>query len=84
LGELSPSGTVLSPFNTGTGIYGYQPTGLGMNVSANVTGQTAIFSDNASAGLFGIDNSGNIWVSDIYARRLFKVSGLATANAVNY
>ena len=85
LGEISPSGAVLSPFNAGANTYGYQPTGLGMNVSANVTGQIAVFSPNSSMGLLGIDNAGNIWALDFtYARRVLKISGLATANTVNY
>jgi hypothetical protein len=85
LGEISPSGAVLSPFNAGANTYGYQPTGLGMNVSANVTEQIAVFSPNSSMGLLGIDNAGNIWALDFtYARRVLKISGLATANTVNY
>lgn len=84
LGEISPTGVVLSPFNAGTGTYGYQPTGLGMNVSANVTGQTAFFTANPSATVLGIDNAGNIWATDTYTRQVLKISGLATANTVNY
>jgi hypothetical protein len=85
LGEISPSGAVLSPFNAGANTYGYQPTGLGMNVSANVTGQIAVFSPNSSMGLLGIDNAGNIWAIDAtYTRRVLKISGLATANTLNY
>jgi streptogramin lyase len=84
LGEISPSGAVLSPFNAGANTYGYQPTGLGMNVSANVTGQQAFFSVNSDAGLLGVDNAGNIWATDTYTRRVFKIPGLASANAVNY
>ncbi len=34
LGEISPSGTLLSPFNATTSTYGYQPSGLGSNVTA--------------------------------------------------
>jgi hypothetical protein len=75
---------VLSPFNSGSNTYGYQPTGLGMNASANVTGQTAFFTDNSSTSLLGVDNSGNIWAYDTYLRRVFKSPGLATPNAVNY
>ena len=85
LGEISPSGAVLSPFNPGANTYGYQPTGLGMNASANVTGQFATFGDNSGVALLGIDNAGNIWAVDaVYTRRVFKIPGLATANAVNY
>jgi hypothetical protein len=73
---------VLSPFNIGTGIYGSQPTGVGMNVSSNVT-NALITTDQPSIGLVGIDNAGNIWVSDTYTRRLIKVPG-AVANTVNY
>jgi hypothetical protein len=85
LAELSPTGAVLSPFNTGTGTYGYQPTGVGMNASANVTGQFATFASNFGVGLFGIDNAGNIWAVDqLFTRRIIKISGLATPNTLNY
>ncbi len=84
LGEISPSGAVLSPFNAGASTYGYQRPGLGANVSANVTGQTAFFSDTSNTSLLGIDNAGNIWALDSLTRRLIKIPGLATANTVNY
>lgn len=84
LAEISPSGTVLSPFNAGASTYGYQPAGLGVNVSANVIGQPAFFTDNSNAGILGIDNSGNIWAIDNYTRRLIKIGGMATPNTVNY
>jgi hypothetical protein len=82
--EISPSGAVLSPYNAGAGTYGYQPTGFGMNVSASVTGQTEFFSANSSVSLLGVDNSGNIWATDTYTRRVYKIPGMATANTVNY
>ena len=82
--EISPSGAVLSPYSAGTSTYGYQPTGLGMNASANVTGQTAILVADPNTSLLGVDNGGNIWAIDTYTRRLVKISGLATANTVNY
>jgi len=85
LGEISPSGAILSPFNPGAGVYGYQPAGLGMNVSANVTGATSIVTDSdPSMSIAGIDNAGNIWAIDTYTRRVLKITGLATANTVNY
>jgi hypothetical protein len=83
LGEVNASGSVLSPFNAGTNTYGYQPAGLGMNVSASETGSTFV-TDQPSAGLLGVDNAGNIWATDTYTRRIIKISGLATANSVNY
>jgi hypothetical protein len=82
--EISPTGAILSPYNAGSSIYGYQPTGVGMNGSANVTGETAFFGAGPNLSLFGVDNSGNIWALDIYTRRLVKIPGLATANTVNY
>jgi hypothetical protein len=84
LAEISPSGAILSPFNPGAGIYGYQPAGLGMNVSANVTGGTAVFFNNSSLTIDGVDNAGNILATDTYTRKVIKISGLATANTVNY
>lgn len=82
--EISPSGAILSPYNAGSGIYGYQPTGVGMNGAANVTAEIAGVSSNPNISLLGVDNSGNLWVIDQYTRRVVKVSGLATANTVNY
>jgi len=85
LGEISPSGAILSPFNPGAGIYGYQPAGLGMNVSASVTGGSAVVTTNdPSISIAGIDSAGNIWATDTYTRRVLKISGLATANTLNY
>ncbi|MDP9051668.1 MAG: hypothetical protein M3O31_13260 [Acidobacteriota bacterium] len=84
VGEISPSGTVLSPFNAGAGIYGYQPAGAGMNVSANLSNSSVFTSNEFSLGVVGVDNAGNLWLSDTYTRRIIKVTGLATANTVNY
>ena len=55
-----------------------------MNASTNVTGETAIVGEGGGIGLLGVDNGGNIWAIDDYTRRLVKISGLATANTVNY
>ena len=83
LGELSPSGVLLSPFNASTSTYGYQPSGLGANVTATSTGGS-IINASASTALLGVDNSGNIWAEDIQTNKLLKISGMATANTVNY
>ncbi len=77
--KISPSGAVLSPYNASSSIYGYQPTGFGMNASTNVAGETAIVGEGGGIGLLGIDNGGNIWAIDQYTRRLVKIPGLATA-----
>jgi hypothetical protein len=85
LGEISPSGVILSPFNPGAGIYGYRPAGLGMNVSASVTGGTsAVTTNDPSMSIVGVDNAGNIWATDTYTRRVIKITGMATPNTVNY
>jgi hypothetical protein len=83
LGEISPSGTVLSLFNAGTNTYGNQPAGLGMDVSASVTGGTVPITQ-PSVSIVGVDNAGNIWASDTYTRRIIKITGMATANTINY
>lgn len=83
LGEVSPSGTLLTPFDSTTSTYGLQPPGLGTNVTATSTGGS-IINVSASAALLGVDNSGNIWAEDIQTNKLLKISGLATANTVNY
>ncbi len=82
--EISPSGALLSPYNAGGSVYGYQPAGLGMNASANVTGETAIVAASPYTSLLGVDSGGNIWATDTLTRRVLKISGLATANSVNY
>jgi hypothetical protein len=84
LGEISPTGAILSPFNPGAGVYGYQPAGLGMNVSANVASGTSVVTNDVSLSLAGVDSSGNIWATDTYTRRVLKISGMATANTTNY
>jgi hypothetical protein len=83
LGEFSPSGTLLTPFNATTSTYGLQPSGLGANVTATSTGGS-ITPASASAALLGVDPSGNIWAEDIQTNKILKISGLATANTVNY
>jgi hypothetical protein len=82
LSELSPTGAVLTPFNTTTYTYGLQPSGVGVNATATATnGSVAPLS--ISVGLLGVDVNGNIWVDDILSNRIIKVPG-AVANIVNY
>ncbi len=83
LGELSPSGALLTPFNATTGTYGLQPAGLGTNATATSTGGS-ILNQAESVSLLGVDRSGNIWALDSQTNKLLKISGLATANTVNY
>jgi len=83
LGEISPTGTVLSPFNPAMGIYGYQPTGFGVNATASVN-NAAVATADATVALLGVDSSGNIWALDEETNRILKISGMATANTSNY
>ena len=83
LGEISPSGVLLSPFDPSTSTYGYQPAGLGTNVTASSTGGS-IATESPSVSLLGVDSSGNIWALDNQTNKLLKISGMATANTVNY
>ncbi len=83
LGKIDPSGVLRSPFNPVTSTYGYQPAGLGTNVTASSTGGS-IISESQSVALLGVDSSGNIWALDNQSNKLLKISGLATANTVNY
>jgi hypothetical protein len=82
LGELSPTGAVLTPFNTSTQTYGLQPSGVGANVTATST-NGSVSPISISAALLGVDVSGNIWMEDILSNRIIKISG-AVANTVNY
>jgi hypothetical protein len=83
LGELNPSGTLLSPLNTTTPTYGYQPAGLGANVTFTSAGGSVV-TESASAELLGVDSSGNIWALDSDTGKVLKITGMATANTVNY
>jgi hypothetical protein len=83
MGELSPSGAVLTPFNPSTQSYGLQPTGVGVNATATST-NTTVAPLAVTVGALGIDVFGNIWVEDVLSNRIIKISGLATANTVNY
>jgi hypothetical protein len=83
LGEISPTGSLLTPLNTATPTYGLQPAGLGANVTATSAGDSLVNS-GASAELFGVDSSGNIWALDSQTEKVLKIGGLATANTVNY
>ena len=83
LGEISPSGALLTPYNASNQTYGLQPTGFGPNATASVT-NTSVSPASFSVGLLGIDRFGNIWVSDATSYRILKITGLAAANTVNY
>lgn len=83
LGEISPTGTVLSPFNPAMGIYGYQPAGFGVNATAAVN-NAAVTGADATVALLGVDVSGNIWALDIVTNKILKISGKAIANTSNY
>jgi hypothetical protein len=74
---------LLTPFNAATSTYGFQPAGLGTNATATSTGGS-IFNQSESVSLLGVDRSGNIWALDSQSNKLLKISGLATANTVNY
>jgi hypothetical protein len=65
---------------------GDQATGFGVNASANVAGQGVYTAGQVGTeiGVLGIDSSGDIWVLDEESFRVIKISGLATANTVNY
>ncbi len=83
LGEISPTGALLTPYNPGTKTYGLQPAGFGPTASASAT-NTSVSGGGASVGLLGIDRFGNIWALDQETYRLLKITGLAAANTVNY
>jgi hypothetical protein len=83
LGELSPTGALLTPLNAATSTYGLQPAGLGANVTATSNG-ASILPEAESAGLLGVDSSGNIWALDSGTNKILKITGMATANTVNY
>jgi hypothetical protein len=48
-----------------------------------VSGST-VTTDQPSMSVLGIDNSGNIWITDTYSRRVIKVQNLAAPNSINY
>jgi hypothetical protein len=84
LNGIGPSGALLTTYNTGSNMYGVQPSGVGANATA-VAGNAYVSAEAAvGTALLGVDSSGNIWVEDILSNRLIKVPGLATANSVNY
>jgi hypothetical protein len=83
LNEISPSGTLLTPYNATNNVYGLQPAGLGVNASATSTNSAAA-NESSSITLFGVDVLGNIWAFDSQTNKLLKITGLATANTVNY
>lgn len=86
LGAISPTGGIVTPYNVSTPTYGDQYTGFGVNASTTVSGQGVYTAGlvGTEIGVLGIDSSGNIWVLDEESSRVIKVSGLATANTVNY
>jgi hypothetical protein len=85
LGEISPTGAVLTPYNASTKVYGLQPSGFGTNATATSTNTAISPTGNESAFLLGVDKYGNIWGEDILNGNIIKITGgLATANIVNY
>ncbi len=86
LGAIGPSGAIQTPYNGTTLTYGDQATGFGVNASASLSGQGVYTAGlvGTETGVLGIDSSGNIWVLDEESFRVIKISGLATANTVNY
>jgi hypothetical protein len=84
LSEISPSGQILTPFNATTQTYGLQPAGFGANVSVSATNAVPATSGSPSVFMLGVDRFGNIWAEDIQSNKLLKITGLATANTVNY
>ena len=83
LGEITANGTVATPFNAATNTYGLQPSGLGTNATATGT-NASVSPSGVSAVLLGVDLFGNIWAEDVQNSKVFKITGLATANTVNY
>lgn|GEM_PF-3349856 len=84
LGEISNAGAVVTPFDAASKQYGLQPPGLGLNGTVSSTnGGLSPFGNN-SAALLGVDKFGNLWGVDLFNNRIFKITGLATANTVNY
>lgn len=83
LGEISPTGTLLTTYNAGSQIYGLQPAGLGVNVNGTST-NGSVLNDGSSVSLLGVDSGGNIWAVDYETNKFLKITGLAVANTVNY
>jgi hypothetical protein len=82
---ISPTGALLTTYNTATKAYGLQPSGVGANataVASNVyASSSAAF---PSAALLIVDVNGNLWVQDLLSNRAIKITSLATANTQNY
>ena len=87
LNGISPTGALLTTYNSATKVYGLQPPGLGVNATVNTSNATvnastfALFFDQ---GLLGVDANANLWAEDLLSNRVIKITGVATANAVNY
>ncbi len=83
LNGISPSGALLTTYNPGTNAYGMQPTGVGANATATAT-NAGLSGFSNTAGVLGVDVNGNLWVEDVLSNRAIKLTGVATANTVNY
>ena len=73
-----------APYNATTKVYGLQPSGVGINGSATSTNGRLSPVGNESGSLLGVDVLGNIWAVDLLNNHIIKITGLATANTVNY
>jgi hypothetical protein len=83
LNGISPTGALLTTYDSATKVYGLQPSGLGVNVTGNAA-NAFVSNSSFSAGLLGVDVNGNLWAEDTLSNRFFKITSLATANTVNY
>jgi hypothetical protein len=84
LGEISPSGSLQTPYNTTSQVYGLQPTGFGAQTTATGTNARVLLPAAPSVTLLGVDKFGNIWATDSESYKILKITGLAAANSVNY
>jgi hypothetical protein len=84
LSEINSSGTLVTSYNAGSQVFGLTESGVGLSGTSTSVNNASVNTQGTSASILGIDSSGNILVLDEESFRVIKVSGLATANTVNY
>jgi hypothetical protein len=84
LSEINSSGTLKTSYNASSQVFGLTESGVGLIGTGTTVNNASVYTQGISATVLGVDSSGNIWALDENSFRVIKISGLATANAVNY
>jgi hypothetical protein len=84
LSEINSSGALVTSYNASSQVFGLTEPGMGLSGTGTSVNNASVYTQGTSATILGIDSSGDILVLDNQSFRVIKISGLATANTMNY